>query len=280
MSAGPLEPEDYIEPRCPLGMEPMGGKVPVQSVPQQRIVEKLDEYMAHRDYAGAERHLLYWLEEARLGNDLRGQLMLHNELAGHYRKTGDKDNAVEHAEKAIELLDKLGFERTISSGTTYVNAATVYNAFGQNERSLELFDRAKSVYEANASTDPALLGGLYNNMALACCSLERYDDALAYFDKALAAMANVPGGGLEQAITQLNIADLYEQRDGMEVAEKRIYELLDSAYDLLVSCTDAEDGYKAFVYEKCAPSFSYYGYFSAASELKEKAAHLYGQAAL
>ena len=45
----------------------------LRPIPQQRVIEKMDWYMSRRDYAGAERHLLYWLEEARQGNDLRGR---------------------------------------------------------------------------------------------------------------------------------------------------------------------------------------------------------------
>ena len=39
----------------------------IRPIPQQRVIEKMDAYMARRDYAGAERHLKYWLEEARAG---------------------------------------------------------------------------------------------------------------------------------------------------------------------------------------------------------------------
>ena len=65
-----LGPEDYAEPRCLLCDEPYGMAPEVKPVPQQRIVEKVNDYMSRRDYAGVERHLKYWLEEARLGNDL------------------------------------------------------------------------------------------------------------------------------------------------------------------------------------------------------------------
>ena len=64
-----LQPEDYVEPRCVLCETPYGVKAPVKAIPQQRIIEKMDDYMSRRDYAGAERHLLYWLEEAKLGGD-------------------------------------------------------------------------------------------------------------------------------------------------------------------------------------------------------------------
>ena len=106
---GPLQPEDYAEPRCVLCAEPYGAEA-VCAVPQRRIVDKLDEYMARRDYAGAERHLLYWLREAELGRDRRGRLMLCNELIGHYRKTGERDKALSRVDEALCLLEELEFD--------------------------------------------------------------------------------------------------------------------------------------------------------------------------
>lgn len=273
-----LEPEDYVEPRCVLCGDAYGAMPEVKSVPQQRIVAKMDEYMARRDYAGAERHLLYWLEEAELGHDLRGQLLLRNELAGHYRKVQDKKNATLNAEKALELLKALDFEDTISAGTTYVNAATVMNAFGEDERSLELFGKARTVYENAPRTDKALLGGLYNNMALTYTSLGRYGEASELYEKALLVMRSVPGGKLEQAITYLNMADMYGKMKGEDNAEKEIFACLDRAESLLAGNDGADDGYYAFVMEKCAPTFAHYGYFMAAETLRKKAEEIYARA--
>ena len=276
----------------------------IRPVPQQRIIEKMNEYMSRRDYSGAQRHLLYWLEEAELGRDLRGQLMLRNELIGHYRKTGQKGPAMESAEKAIELLELLEMEDTISAGTTYVNIATVCNAFGKYDRSMEMFRKARAVYEESAYTEPQLLGGLYNNMALTCAALNRYEEALELYEKALHVMAEVPDGELEQAITCLNMANTVEAQLGMEEGEGRIRELVDRAEELLEAkseellgkndalLADRPDdgptayflsrevrsrlGYYAFVCEKCAPTFSYYGYFLAAERLKDRSDRLAG----
>lgn len=269
-----LKPEDYVEPACPLCDDPYK----VKSVPQQRIIEKMDEYMSRRDYEGAERHLLYWLEEAKMNRDLRGQLMLRNELVGHYRKVLNQEKAFENIEEALKLLDELDFEGTISSGTTYVNCATACNAFGENERSLELFEKAKGVYESIPGTSPSLLGGLYNNMALTCSALGKYSEALALYQQAAEAMSKVESGELEQAITCLNMADTLEKMYGMEQGESEIYKLLDKAYDLLKESHGAEEGYYAFVLEKCAPTFGYFGYFMAAEELKQKAEKIYERA--
>ena len=277
----------------------------LQPVPQQRIVEKLDEYMSRRDYAGAERHLLYWLAEAQAACDERGELMLRNELVGHFRKTGNADQAFLHAEQALQLVARLGFADTVSAGTTYTNVATAYNAFGRNQESLQLFERAAAAYESNANTDPRLLGGLYNNMALVCASLGGFGQADGLYAKALATMANVEHGQLEQAITYLNMADAAVAKDAAaqanakelggdngseveakpdasdeapvmsEACEREVERLLDQALELLDTPSVPRDGYYAFVCEKCAPTFGHYGYFLAESDLQKRAQTIY-----
>ena len=270
-----LRPEDYLEPQCLLCDPPYGAEPAVKSIPQQRVQEKLDDYMSRRDYEGAERHLLYWLQEAQLGHDLRGELMVRGELVGHYRKAGDRDQALLHGDAALKLLPALGFTDNLSAATTYVNVATACNAFGENQRSIELFEKAQPIYEASPRTQPELLGGLYNNMALTLTALGRYDEALHLYDLAMDVMAEVPAGVLEQAITCLNRADTLVAEKGMETAENQVYELLDQAWELLQDPSAPHDGYYAFVCEKCAPSFSFYGYFAAAQELEDTARAIY-----
>ena len=270
-----LRPEDYEEPACLLCGEPYGAEPKPEPVPQQRIIQKLDAYMSRRDYAGAERHLRYWLEEARRVRDLRGQLLVCNELIGHYRKVGDRENAFAMTDEALRLLEVLDFEGSVSAGTTYVNAATACSAFGEHERALALFEKARAVYESNPGTRPHLLGGLYNNMALACQALGRYDEAFALYDKAMELMGQVRGGALEQAITCLNRADAVAGQLGLEDGETTINALLEQAWELLQDERAPRDGYYAFVCEKCAPTFSYYGWFAAAEELRQTAEALY-----
>ena len=272
---GPLQPEDYAEPRCLLCDEPWGQTPEVRPVPQRRIIEKMDEYMSHRDYAGAERHLLYWLREAELGRDRRGQLMLLGELIGHYRKTGERDKAMERIDAALALVEELDYGESISAGTTFVNAATALSAFDEQERALALFQRAQRIYESSAGTQPQLLGGLYNNMALSLTALGRFDEAQRMYDRAMERMAGVPGGALEQAITCLNRADAVAAEHGAEQSEAEIAALLDRAWTLLHAPEVRRDGYCAFVYEKCAPTFLYYGRFADADELQKEAETIY-----
>ena len=266
--------------------------LPTRGIPQQRIIEKLDEHMSRRDYDGVERHLRYWLEEALAIGDKRGELMVRNEMIGHFRKTGNKDQSLLQVGEALRLVGELGFGGTVSAGTTYTNAATACNAFGENERSLRLFEQAVAVYEGIPGTEPQLLGGLYHKMALACVSLQRFDDADELYQKALAKMAQVPNGALEQAITYLNMADALTARanaepraNGEEEAlaadiarEEAIESYLDTALGLLDDPTVPRDGYYAFVCEKCAPVFAYYGYFLADEDLSGRAKAIYERA--
>ena len=247
----------------------------IHAIPQQRVIDKMDAYMARRDYAGAERHLLYWLKEARAGGDLRGELMVRGELVGHYRKTGEREKAMESADEALRLIDALDYEGSLSAATAYVNIATMLNAFGEDARALALFERARPIYEQSAAAEPSLLGGLYNNMALTCAALGRWEEADALYDRAMEAMARVPTGALEQAMTCLNRANLVEARDGLEAGERAIFNLVERAADLLHRDGIDHDGYYAFVCEKCAPTFDYYGWFAEAAALREEAERIY-----
>ncbi len=162
-----IGPEDYLEPSCLLCGEPFGEQSRLKPIPQERIIAKI----------GAERTLLYWLGEADAAGDRRGELFLRGELVGHYRKTGEKEKAFQNADRALELIGELGFEGTVSAATAYVNCATAMNAFGENERSIELFHKAVPIYKKSAATRPELLGGLYNNMGLTLAALGRYSES-------------------------------------------------------------------------------------------------------
>ena len=270
----PLSKEDYEEPNCVLCMD----QDAPSPIPQRRVREKLDEYMSRRDYAGAERHLNYWLAEAQQNRDMRGEFFVRGEMMGHYRKTGNQEQAILHANESLDLIERLGFENTLSAGTAYVNAATVYDAFGMPERSIELFEKAKVIYEGNLSKTDGRLGGLYNNMGLAYMGLKRFGEAYEAFLKALDVMGKVEHGALEQAITYLNLANAVELEHGLEKGERKIGQYLDNAAALLNDPSVPRDGYYAFVCEKCAPTFDYYGYFLVADDLNERAKAIYERA--
>ena len=242
----------------------------LQPIPQRRVLDKLDRLLAEGDLAAAERHLLYWMDEAVAAADLSGQLTLANELIGHYRKSGHRDEALFWADRALSLVDGMQLSGTRSAGTAYINAATACSAFGDAERALSLFEKARSAYENADNVPHHLLGSLYNNMAVCCGDLHRWDEANTLFDRAMDEMALVPGGKLEQAITCLNRADLVAAEFGTLEGETRINDLLAQAQELLADPDTPRNEYYAFVCEKCIPGFSYYGWFAEAENLKKE----------
>ena len=84
-------------------------------------------------------------------------------------------------------------------------------------------------------------------------------------------MEKVENGALEVAITYLNIASAKEaQLDPVE-SEETVRDYIEKSMKIFDE-HENRDGYYAFVCEKCAPGFSYYGWFLEAEELEEIAA--------
>lgn len=268
----PLSPDEYQEPVCPLCMNPSGSTIPIH-----RVIRRLDEFLSRNDYSAAKRLLAYWIDEARALGDARGELSLHDEGMGLFRKCAEREEAYAHTEKALSLLSSLGLENTVTAATVRLNAATVYKAFGEPEKALPLYEKAMETYRRDLPPKDARLAGLLNNRALALCDLDLFSEAEENLREAIAIQQKVPNGQADEAISWLNLADLFHRRDG-ESAEKAVDDCLRQALSLLQTPSLPRDGYYAFVCEKCAPTFRFYGYFADARELAEQARRIYERA--
>lgn len=268
-----LTKDDYEEPRCLLNMHPEEISIPVG-----RVIEKLDSYLDRDDYSAAERHLRYWLSEAEACGDLRGKLSVLNEQIGLFRKMNKEPECLQAISEALFLVDSMGLDRSVSYGTTMINAATGYKAFGKAEDALPLYRKAQTIYEASLAPEDGRIGGLYNNMALTLAELGSYREAEALYHKAMEVMTKQENGELEVAITCLNLADLIAAEFGLEDGEKDIDKYLREAESLLNKDSLPKNGYYAFVCEKCAPVFGYYGWFLTEKELNQRAREIYQRA--
>ena len=270
-----LKPEDYLEPTC-IFCTPEDERV--TPVDLRRCITRLDEYLDRNDYEAARRHLDYWKQEAAAGNDWRGMLSIENERMGLFRKLGRKKEALASAADALEQIERAGLDGSVTAATTWLNIGTVYKAFGLSGEALPWYEKARAVYETALEPEDCRMGGLYNNMALVLADLARWDEAKDLYEKALAVMEKQENGGLEMAVTELNLANLAEARDGLLEAEAEIEARLDRAWALLQDPALPRNGYYAFVCEKCAPTFDYYGRFMAARELQQTAEEIYARA--
>ncbi len=269
---------DYAEPSCPL----CDGKdfyypqkdAPLGSIPVGRIIDKVDALFFKNDYAEAGRLLVYWRDEAVALRDRRGELSMESELVGYYRKQKEREKALASVARALALVKELGQGEMASGATVLLNCATAYKAFGMANEALPLYRRAEEIYKRVLDPSDARFGGLYNNMALTLTDLCEFEAAEAAYCGALEIMKQIPGGEAECAITYINMAHLYETAGTPE----KIEDCMQTAYRLLKSDQLTHDGYYAFVLEKCAPSFGYFGDPAAYEELKKEAERIYERA--
>ncbi len=270
-----LDEFDYKEPACPLS----GGRdfyypkknAPTGRIPVDRIIRKVDGLFDKNEYTEAGRLLAYWRDEAVALCDTRGELAMENELVGYYRKQNDRERGLASVTRALSLVDALAQGEMASGATILINCATAYKAFGMAEDAMPLYRRAVGIYERTLPSGDARFGALYNNMALALSDMALYAEAEEAYRAALAVMEQVAGGEAECAITYVNLAHMYETSG--EVA--RIADCMKRAYMLLKSEKLSHDGYYAFVLEKCAPSFGYFGDTAAYEEFKRESERIY-----
>ena len=243
----------------------------VTYIPIRRIMDRLDTYLEQKDYDSAERLLKNWVNEAENGNDLRGKLAMVNEQIGFYRKQNKETECMQAVRTALEMTKEQGPAESVMTGTIFINAATGYKAFGKPESALPLYRQAREIYEHQLKPDDERLAGLYNNMALALVDLGEYAEAETLYGYALSILEAQTYASADEAVTFLNMADLVNARDGAEAGESLIQEYLTEAEELLESEMLPRDGYYAFVCEKCAPVFGYYGRFLTKQRLLKRA---------
>ena len=244
-------------------------------IPIGRIIDKLDHYLDQKDCAAAERHLRYWLSEANACRDMRGKLTVLNEQIGLFRKIGKEAECLAAIADALALADSLNMEQSVAYGTTLINAATGYKAFGKAKEALPLYRKARIIYESSLPSSDGRLGALYNNMALTLTELEFFHEAEDLFHKAIEVMQKQENGALEVAVTRLNIADLIAAASGPEDGAEEIGKQLLEAGRLLDTETLPRGGYYAFVCEKCAPVFGFYGFRTTEQELNRRAREIH-----
>ena len=266
---------DYKEPSCALcgGKEFYNPELATAKgrIPVKRVIEKADEYFNKNDLTGAKRHLEYWEKEARDLLDKSGELSVVNELLGLYRKNGDNENALRVIDRALQLINELKLGDTVSSATVYLNAATTYKAVGKFDLSLPLYEKTLAIYSTNLDSADERFGGFYNNYALALTDAGEYKKAEECYNKAISVMEKIKGGKPDLAITYVNLAHFYEKTGDT----KKTTDCLFKAYDLLNDEENVKSGYYAYVLDKCAPSFKYFGYDKIADDFFKEAKEIY-----
>lgn len=249
------------------------------TIPIGRIIDKLDILFSHNQMDEVGEVLRYWEKEARTLNDDKGLLEILSEEIGYYRKVGDKTRGLGAVDEALFMLDLNDNTNSVNNATIYLNCATTMKAFGKAEEALKYYEKAKETYERLLPADDFRLAGLYNNYATALKDLERYDEARENYVKAiklLEAKEDVYG---EIAVSYVNLAHLeydaaYARGEG---ADEKVDECLDKAYKCLDDPNIKRDGNYAYICEKCASAYEFFGYFMQKAELEKRANEVYSR---
>ena len=239
------------------------------------LINELDNILSRNDYNSARDFLEKWVDIAENQNDNKTLFSLCNECIGLYRKIGDKENCYKYCKKTLDLLKVLNIESTVTGATAFLNCGTAYKAFGEAEKSVSYFEKAVTLYETLLPENDPKLAGLYNNFALSLVDLKEYEKALKLYENAIKVLDQNPQFNLEQAVSYLNMANAVEAQKGLENACEEIDVLLDKAQKVLDENYSETNGNYAFVCEKCASTFGYYGRFFYENELKERARKIY-----
>lgn len=266
-----VERDDYEEKRCLLSTtDPEDKAGNAERIPIRHVIDKLDRALARGDYGEGIRLLDYWIGEARALGDFDGELSVESEMMGLSRRTNDRERGLAAVARGLELLDRSGLADTASGATILLNAATTKKHFGDPAGAIPLYRRAETVYLSRLSPDDERLGGLYNNFASSLAEVGERATAEEYYNRALALMQSKGGAGRTGvAVTSVNLADFYNEGNDPDKDEK-INASLERAWEALDAPDCPRDGEYAFVASKCAPAFSYYGWFFVASELEKR----------
>lgn len=243
------------------------------SISVPRVIEKLDALLSTNDLTGADRLLDYWMGEARLLGDARGELSLVNEMLGLSRRLNAKEKAEAAIARALVLLAETEMDGTLSGATILLNAATTKKAFGDPAGAVALYETTAAIYAAQGLDEKDLrYAAFYNNFATTLVDLKRFDEALELYRKALD-LTREQGALLDHAVTHVNMAHMYEAWEGIE--SEKIAACLSSAEAILLEESAERTPYYAFVAEKCAPAFDYFGYFFTANTLRQTSKEIY-----
>ena len=108
-------------------------------IPIVRVISKLDDLFSRNDLSGAARLLEYWSGEADMLGDRRGKLEILSEQIGLYRRTNERDRALDAVELALKIIESEALQNSVSTGTIYVNIATTLKAFGKAKEGMPYY---------------------------------------------------------------------------------------------------------------------------------------------
>ncbi len=188
----------------------------------ETIREMIDKLYEQGRSLEAEDVLLSTAGAAAEEGDDHLLLQILNELIGHYRETSEWEKAYEITERAIYIAGRIFPVESIPYATTLLNAASMYRAAGDLEKSRSVYHDVEKIYAITLKQDDMLYASLYNNEALLYQEQGEFAKAKALLLKALD-IDKANGREYEEAVSLANIAatmiQLGEHEEALKAAE-------------------------------------------------------------
>lgn len=170
----------------------------------QSTLQELDAIFKSGEHARIEPFLLEHLEQAEAEGDKASMLSLQNELMGYYRALSRFREALELGQKALALLESMGYKGSVPYATTLLNVATALRAEGQVEKAIGMYEEVMQIYSSNHLEDAYLTASLYNNLSLAYQETGAHEKAIEFLDRAMPLVRSLPDSAVHVATTHTN----------------------------------------------------------------------------
>lgn len=181
-----------------------------------KLQDQLDELYIKQDLDQVYMFLIEKTYEAmELQND-EIVLFLLNEMLGYYRVTAKFNEGNQIIMQMIKIIEYRNLNDTISAATTFLNIATFYRVEGEYDKSLQCYLKTEKIYRKNLKENDERYGAFYNNLSLLYMEIGEYDKALEYGLKALSIMTLLENSEVEQAISNVNIAQMFYSKNNQE----------------------------------------------------------------
>ncbi len=190
-----------------------------------QFYERLDSLFATGQIDRVEELLKDSKEQAEKAQDMESLLVILNESMGYHRSVGSRE-AVKEAEAAIALTGRMELAGTVHEGTTWLNAATVYRAFGMLEEAEDWYKKVLEIYKKELEAEDMRLASLYNNLSSLYADKEEFSQAIDALFMALAILEKKSGTEIERAVSFTNLTINYLRDNQIEKAEEAIEQAL------------------------------------------------------
>lgn len=146
------------------------------------------------------------INEAKEEQDHYSTITLLNEMMGFCRETDRKETGIKCCKQVIELMKQLNLHHLAEYGTTLLNVANLYRAFGLWEESLETYREVENIYRDKLKERAFHYASLYNNWSVLYQEMKDFNNAKIMIMKALSIVDQYEEAYIEQASTRTNLA--------------------------------------------------------------------------